>query len=307
MAPVRWIRGDAFVRIDEMARFYGMTMRRAGSDLVLSSRWSRLVFDPTSRKCKINGINVWLHEGLRPLGSTFVMTRTDAYRLIDPLLRPQLALHGRRVRVVVLDPGHGGKDRGAVGTRNVEEKNMALDVARRTRSYLQGKGFIVRMTREGDSDLTLQQRVELARRWRADLFVSIHFNAASAPSAEGIETYILTSPGFPSTNSVQRGRITPIAYAGNAHDAASTVAGASLHRMLVEQTEANDRGLRLARFHVLQNAPCPAVLVECGYLSNPTEERKIMSPAYRNRIAVGIARGIMDYATQVQRAQLMAR
>jgi len=305
MPPVRWISGEPFVRIDEMAQYYGMTVRRESGDrMTLSSRWSRMTFDPTSRKCEINGITVWLHEGLRPLGNTHVMTRADAHRLVDPMLRSHIPLRGRAVRVVVLDPGHGGRDPGAISPRNVEEKNVALDVARRTQAYLQGKGFIVRMTREQDADLTLQQRVALARGWRADLFISIHMNAATAPTAEGIETYIMTSPGFPSTNTANRARIRAIAHPGNAHDEASTVAGASLHRMMLGQTRAPDRGLRLARFHVLQHAPCPAVLVECGYLTHQGEERKIMDPAYRNQIALGIARGIMDYASRVQRAQL---
>jgi N-acetylmuramoyl-L-alanine amidase len=91
---------------------------------------------------------------------------------------------------------------------------------------------------------------------------------------------------------------------GNAHDAASAVLGFSIQRRLVRDTQMADRGLRYARFSVLKNSPCAAALVECGFLSNPTEARRLADPAHRDRIARSIAQGIMDYGAAVRKAQL---
>ena len=302
---VKWISGEPFVALRDLASFYGMEYRRPSAMKVqLRSKWSDLLFDVKSRQIKVNGISVWMHEGPRRYHGDYLITRTDAQRLIDPVLRPYRHLKGALPKVVVLDPGHGGKDKGAVGSRNVQEKLAALDIAKRTRSHLAKMGIKALLTRENDRFISLQKRVDLADRWKADLFVSIHLNASSSVTAKGIETYILTSPGFPSTNTHSRKRIKKLRYPGTAYDHRSTVAGYAIQSRMLGSTGAADRGLRQARFYVLKNALFPAVLVEGAFLSNNYEQAKIIDAAYRDEIAEGIARGILDYFNHCRKASL---
>lgn len=302
---VKWISGEPFVALRELARFYGMRYRRPTAKKVqLKSRWSELLFDVNSREVKVNGVLVWMHEGPRKYHSDYLITRTDAQRLIDPVLRPYRHLKGTLPKVVVLDAGHGGNDKGAVGSRNVQEKLAVLDIAKRTRTQLAKMGVKALLTREKDNFLSLQRRVDLADRWNADLFVSIHLNASANASAKGVETYILTSPGFPSTNTRSRKRIKSLRYPGTKYDHRSTAAGYAIQRRLLDSTGAEDRGLREARFFVLKNALFPAVLVEGAFLSNNYEQARVIDAGYRDKIAKGIAHGVLDYFNYCRKARL---
>lgn len=302
---VKWISGEPFVALRDLASFYGMEYRRPSAMKVqMRSKWSDLIFDVKSREVKVNGIAVWMHEGPRKYHGDYLITRTDAQRLIDPVLRPYRHLKGALPKVVVLDPGHGGNDMGAVGSRNVQEKLAVLDIAKRTRSHLAKMGIKALLTRENDGFISLQRRVDLADRWKADLFVSIHLNASSSGTARGMETYILASPGFPSTNTRSRQRIKKLRYPGTPYDHRSTVAGYAIQSRMLGSTGAADRGLRQARFYVLKNALFPAVLVEAAFLSNNYEQGKIIDAAYRDDIAEGIARGIFDYFNHCRKASL---
>jgi N-acetylmuramoyl-L-alanine amidase len=129
----------------------------------------------------------------------------------------------------------------------------------------------------------------------ADLLVSIHLNTADTPAAEGVETYVLAAPGQPSTaGATGDGR----GGAGYRHLRASMLLGYLVHRSVLEKTRAPDRGIRRARFQMLRESPCPAVLVEGGFLSNADEGRKLRKSSYREALAQGIARGIVDFVGQ---------
>ena len=159
------------------------------------------------------------------------------------------------------------------------------------------------MTRERDEFLKLEERAALAAWVKADLMVSIHLNSAENRDARGIETFVLAGEGQASTYGGSRRAHAP----GNKHNAGNSALGFQLQRALVEKTAAYDRGLRRARFIVLRNAPCPAALVECGFLSNPDEEALIMQGEYRDRIARGIANGILRYVTLAKKAKELER
>ncbi len=301
---ITWTGGEPFVTLRDMASYYGMTYTCPNSKTVeLKSRWSRLTFSTQSRKFQINGVWVWLHEGLRSLRGEWLMTRTDAQRLIDPVLRSSRYLKKGVPRIVMLDAGHGGKDTGTVGNRNVQEKLVALDVAKRVRKHLKKLGVNAVLTRDKDKYVSLPKRVNMANRRNTDLFVSIHFNS-SKPSAKGVETFILTSPGFQSTNTSTRKRMKKLRYPGTPFDHSSTVAGYAIHKKLISYTKAPDRGLKEARFYVLKNVKCPAVLVECGFLSNSQEQKKVLDSKYRDTIAHGIAYGIFNYVNECRRTSL---
>jgi len=167
---------------------------------------------------------------------------------------------------IVIDAGHGGYDRGGVPGQRISEKDKTLDVSQRLRRILQASGYRVIMTRDSDVFVPLPTRVAIANSYRGATFVSVHFNCAPRAGANGIETYY---------------------YRG---DSASLAA--SIHRNVVSSAPSENRGIRRRGFYVLRRTAIPSVLVECGFLTNPTEGRLAQSADYRERLAEQIARGI---------------
>ncbi len=177
-----------------------------------------------------------------------------------------LASTGYGQRTIVIDAGHGGFDRGGVPGQRISEKDKALDVAQRLKRILQAQGYRVIMTRDSDVFIPLGTRTAIANNYRGASFVSIHFNCASRAGANGIETYYYRS------------------------DSANLAA--SIHRNVVSISPSENRGIRRRGFFVLRRTAIPSVLVECGFLTNPTEGRLALSPEYRQSLAEQIARGI---------------
>jgi N-acetylmuramoyl-L-alanine amidase len=169
-------------------------------------------------------------------------------------------------RTIVVDAGHGGFDRGGVPGQRITEKDKTLDVAQRLKRILQAQGYRVVMTRDSDVFIPLGTRCSIANQFRGAQFVSIHFNCAPRVGANGIETYYYRSDS-----------------AGLAQ---------SIHRNVVSISPSENRGIRRRGFYVLRRTAIPSVLVECGFLTNPTEGRLALSGDYRQRLAEQIARGI---------------
>ena len=166
----------------------------------------------------------------------------------------------------MIDPGHGGYDRGGVPGQRISEKDKTLDVGLRLRRILQASGYRVIMTRDSDVFIPLPTRVAIANAHPGANFISIHFNCASRVAANGIETYYYRS------------------------DSASLAA--SIHRNVVSGAPSENRGIRRRGFYVLRRTAIPSVLVECGFLTNPTEGSLAQTGDYRQRLAEQIARGI---------------
>lgn len=266
-----------------------------------SSVWTEITLEVDSREISYNGLRVFMGSGAVLRDGRIWIDRIDAEKLFAPLLKPAtFAAEARPVRRIVIDPGHGGRDGGTANRKHdLNEKTSALDVSRRLRDLLKAQGFEIVMTREDDRYLGLAERATIGREQRADLFVSVHFNAAVNAEVHGTETYVMTPRHQRSTSSSQSspddGNIEP----GNANDAWNVVLGLQMHRSLRQHLALNDRGLKRARFAVLRLAECPAVLVESAYLSNDTEALKVASPAYRGEIAQAIANGVIAYANLV--------
>ncbi len=183
-------------------------------------------------------------------------------------------------RRVVLDPGHGGADPGAVGANGVHEKRINLFIAQEVRRLLEAAGVEVLMTLDTDRDLTLAERAAITNRAGADCIVSIHANASGTADPEhrarGIETYCL--PGGP-----------------------AKVLADVVHEFMVRATGAPDRGVRTNRaFYMLRKTDPPAVLVETGYLTNVAECALLTEPTYRFKLALGIAAGIIAWLREVK-------
>lgn len=293
-------RSDGPVSLSYIARLYSMRMTPFGKMMVLENKYNKLEIETNSRRAWINGIMVWLHHPCRKSGSGWTIAEEDFKKGIDPILRFYAYAPARTPGLVVIDPGHGGKDTGALGKSSIREKDVVLDISHRVRKRLEEKGVRVRMTRTSDTFPSLQQRADYASRAGADLFISIHADGAGDERANGVETFILTAQGCDSSNHYgQSGDKS--AQPGNRHDAANAALGFSIQSNLVKNSKRSDRGLRRARFSVLKNAPCPAALVECGFLTNPDEESLLNSASYRDNVSNGIANGILGYMTLVKR------
>lgn len=172
-----------------------------------------------------------------------------------------------KFHTVILDAGHGGYDEGARSVRGLNEKHLALDVARRVKPILERHGFRVIMTRNSDVFIPLGGRTAVANRYPDSIFVSIHFNFTSRRAAAGFETYYYNP------------RYRRLA--------------ANILEELLDTYRCTDRGVKNARFYVLRNSRRPAVLLELGFLSNAYDNKFAQDPRHRQRLAEAIARGIM--------------
>ncbi len=221
---------------------------------------------------------------------------------------------------IVIDPGHGGRDTGAIGPAGLKEKDLALDVARRLAKMLRSRlGARVILTRTTDRYLSLEARSQIANRARANLFLSIHCNGSDYASAKGIETYYLGESASSkdahvaqAENESASNSIPHLQLA--AQSATGTVAVAppdqsrqlaedvqeSLYKAAAQQGGTRDRGVRTAPFVVLKDARMPAVLAEISFLSSKAEEQELMQPAHRQALADGLFQGI---ATDVARSE----
>lgn len=289
-----------YVLLKEMASVYGAQVSGpVDRKVALVSKWNTIQFTLDGREAKVNGTSVWLHEPLVVLRGHYALSETDARMVIDPLIRPLRHLKAAGGRTVVIDAGHGGTDTGCSGPRGTVEKVLALDIAQRLRAHLMKAGFQVYMTRESDRFIELEDRAERAKRWGADIFVSIHLNSAASAEASGAESFSMTAAGQQSTS----GGKGEEAGAGNRFDAMNSSLAYHVQRSIVEQAQVADRGVKKARFVVLKHAPCPAVLIETGFVSNKREEARFMTDAFRENLALGIARGIYNYAKLVRMAR----
>lgn len=286
--------GGTYLLLADIARYYGMDLRTKGHRMELQSRYSRLQFERDRREMTLNGVSV--HQSFAPSfwRGQPVIGADDFQSIIEPVLRP-LCLRPKPVRRIVLDPGHGGKDPGAAGERS-EEKDIVLALAHRIRRHLLKHGYDVVMTRSGDQFISLLNRSEKANRADADLFVSLHANAVDNASVRGIETFVLTPPGAPSTYGSKR---TATSAKGDDFINHSMRLGYEIQRQLVAATRAKDRGIRRANFAVLRKTQAPAVLIEAGFITNRQEERRLNSADHQERMAVAITEGIRRYAKAV--------
>ena len=188
----------------------------------------------------------------------------------QPEIRPQTPVPKGKL-VVIIDPGHGGKDSGAVGIGGVQEKNVILPIGKRIAEVLEQNGIQVIMTRDSDYFVTLPGRVTMAQRAKADVFVSIHANSAGAnrPEVNGLETYYYYDSGLTLARIV--------------------------HSKILQSLNVKDRNVRKARFYVLRKNSMPSILVETGFVTGREDVANLNSPAYQNQMADAIAQGILQY------------
>src|SRR5881396_2554210 len=291
------VSGHDYLSVDNISRFYGLPagVAAAGEKSQLDAVKNPLEFVSGSREAMINGARSWLCFPLIEQDGKYLVSRTDVAKTIEPLVRPHRVPNVGKVDTVVLDPGHGGHDKGQV-SRYGAEKEFALDVARKLRPLLQAKGLRVIMTREGDYFVPLEVRAKIANAARNSIFVSIHFNATSDnPNATGFEIFSFTPRGAPSTSDTA---LTSTSYGmqpGSAVDAQSMALSACIYHSVLGHITEYDRGIKRARFAVLRLTKVPAVLIEGGFLTERGEGRLISNKDWRGKLAAAIGVGIENY------------
>ncbi len=292
------------VAVYKVADRYGFSSYDVrGKQITLQGRFNMLDMEGDSRRASFNHVDFWLSGPPVRSWARWTILQIDVDKMLMPLLNPPNAVKGKGYGVIVLDPGHGGEDKGANDMRRgIEEKRITLELANAVRDILRYYDFDVRLTRRHDDNMELDERCQYATRMGADVFVSIHLNSTDNSEPSGIETHILPPAGCPITANTRVTARDRVAYPGNRHDGANMVLGYMLQKSLLKYTCAEDRGVRRSRFYVIKCAPCPAALVECGFISNRKEREKLMDPKYRDRMAKALAEGIIAYLNTVKRA-----
>ena len=239
---------------------------------------------------------------------------------------PRPAPEAPRPRTIVIDPGHGGDEVGAKGPGGTLEKDVTLAIARRLRAAIVNSlGHQVFLTRDKDEEVSLDERTALANNYKADLFVSIHANASRSRGASGSEVYFLSYQASDEESrrvAMAEGAITPPGdtaapssdlalilwdMAQAEHLEESSTLASRVQEQLADLTKSQMRGIKQAPFRVLVGAAMPAVLVEVAFISNPEEEKLLVSEGFQSKLASAVMRGIARYeADNASRAEALA-
>ncbi|MCE9611158.1 MAG: N-acetylmuramoyl-L-alanine amidase [Chthoniobacter sp.] len=282
------------------AEFGSTTVARltaTAATIALENGPLRLEVTPGLSEASINGVRQWLAFPVRLEDGRAFVSQLDVTKILEPRLRPERIAGLAPVRTVVLDPGHGGHDRGAI-SRFGFEKDFALDIALRLRPLLEKAGYKVVLTRMDDTFVPLEERPAIANRIPDSIFVSIHCNSSSTGAeARGFEIFSIAPRGVAPTNDASPSDRDLLDQPGHIAEIASGALAGSIYHALLGQVPMVDRGLKHARFAVLRRCERPAVLVECGFVSNPTEGSLISAGPWRERIAAAVAAGVQGYAT----------
>ncbi len=245
-----------------------LTWRLIGLD---QNRWKIKLFSPpnsfkTIGEGIVNKKNIEIKTNQKP---NYANKRNSDYLRLPDIKKKN--------SLVIIDPGHGGPDPGAIGIRGIRETDVVLDVSKRVKQLLSEKGVRVRLTRKSEIDLDLPPRVLFANRAGADIFVSIHANASQGKkrNINGLETFYYRG---------WRGRL---------------LAKRIQKHILRVSPGSPDRGVKQGKFYVIKNTRMPAVLVEIGFLTGRLDARRLEQSMHRKRIAFAIAKGILEYLSKV--------
>jgi N-acetylmuramoyl-L-alanine amidase len=298
---------------DVAARFgYKTSWDKVKRELTLSGSSRTLVFTNDRREVACDGLRIFLGDPVESHFGKLYVGKTDFERCLLAIVRPDLAgPPPPALRVIALDPGHGGGDPGMENeTLRLQEKILTLDVALRLEKILQAEGYRVVLTRRDDRQLAAtksadwQQRSIIANQAGADLFVSIHFNSLYPNTrVGGTETFVFTRPGQRSDQSLGLGQaddtekeLAPI----HRSDPWNSLLAHAMQGAILKRLGTSDRGQKTKHSAPLRGLNCPGVLVESVFLSNEAEAKRAATEAYRQQIAVAIAEGIRAYARIIE-------
>ena len=285
--------GRDYLSATDIKNFYEFPrLERIGKHLEFRS--SRLVMRWTSGTddIYINNVKFCLSFPIMERDGKLYVSRIDLSKLIHPIIKPSHIEGAIIFDTVVLDPGHGGEDSGAVGALGAE-KNYALDTGFRLKKKLEALGYKVVMTRSTDVFIPRPQRVAIANATPKAVFVSLHYNSYTS-SAIGLETFALAPQGTANTDKELK-ESDMMGRRGNKRDSENIALATAVHANCLYKLRSVDRGVKRHRFDVLAGIERPAILVEGGFVSNPSEGARIHKPEFRDALADAICGGIQNY------------
>lgn len=271
-----------------------------------------------SKMILVDGERLFLGEALRRQNGMIIIPESFEQAVLGPSRRPQdddqKVVRAGRIKKIMIDAGHGGKDPGAVGHMGLQEKDIVLDIALKTARLFESAGVQTVLTRRGDEFVSLQERTERASQEGIDFFVSIHANADKTRKASGVEVYYPVFLDFEDRFADQRRnnerRLFHALNMEHENPALRRVVGDLLYvhkadvspgmaeavfRTLSRETGAKVRGSKPQRFYVLKNTLIPSILVEVGFITHPGEARLLGDEGYRQRIAEAITKSVVRY------------
>jgi N-acetylmuramoyl-L-alanine amidase len=293
--------GSGYVQVEDWGRKNNFHARwlRPGEILQLTNRAAWMEFQKDSREAELNGVRICLSYPFILRNGAGYISQVDFDTTLAPVLFPPRNPAGKKVRNIVIDPGHGGKDPGNSDGSH-QEKTYTLLLAQEVRDLLDHAGFNATLTRTSDSFVDLPARPDIARRRGADLFISLHWNSLKTDRAiKGAQIFCLTPAGASSSNA--GGSLIGAGWSpGNKFNTQNMLLGFTLQKSLLQNLGVEDHGVRRGRLWVLRVAEMPAVLIEGGFMSNASEARKIYDAAYRHQMAKAIVEGVTAYKQQVE-------
>lgn len=287
-----------YVHLRDVAVNYGLTFAYTKnksnkvSGAVIYDKTRKAIFSSSYRDGTVNGVQVYFLYPMLLKNNEPYISEVDFLTCLDPLLRYKTPVK-LGMKTIMVDAGHGGSDPGAMNGTH-KEKVYTLQIAKRLQTQLEKLGFRVIMTRTGDTYPTLQERAALCKKYKPDLFISIHCNSSTNKTPAGIETYRAVPVGGTETKG---SKVKTEKQSGNEFDSNNSRLAFEIQKGMIAATGGADRGVRHQAIYVIGNASCPAVLVEVGYLSNEAEVKKIASPDYQNKIVSGILAGLAGYGS----------
>lgn len=291
------IGGRDYVALRNVAEFYNLSnVRHSGNEMVISSNTRSLRAYAGSAEFYINNLKFILSYPVQEHNGQLCMSRMDLVKLVEPVMRPGRIKNPTPIDTVVLDAGHGGHDSGATSIYGAE-KSYTLDTVFRAKELLQAAGYKVILTRSGDYFVPLDDRASLASAHKSAIFISIHFNHGGMGT--GVEAYTLAPCGVPSMMADGPAVSDFNECKGNARDQENMALATASHAALVMKTRMFDRGLKRARFVVIRDISIPGVLIEGGFLSNPTDAKMIATPKYRQTLAESVLQAVENYRKAV--------
>ena len=295
--PIRYIlhQKQRYVDLRDVADFYGMLLGKTATGPVLFSKKSRVDLLVGKRDARINNITVTLLFPTIRKDDVVYISELDFIKVLDPSLRqklPRLAL-----KRIMIDPGHGGTDKGAPGP-GVNEKDVNLQLAHQLAVRLRAFGFEILMTRTADDTVALKDRADFCEKYKPDMYLSIHCNASPSKSVTGIETWLLAPKGG---QSAQESTPKTTFDKGNKFDHYNFRLAYEIQKAMMKTFPKRvDRGVKHSRFFVLRHATAPAVLMEVGFISNYAEGKSLAAAATQKKIIDAIILGLTGYVNVIR-------
>jgi N-acetylmuramoyl-L-alanine amidase len=336
LKEITTFQGAQYIPLTKICDVYGLSWKwDPYIKTATIERKGKIVLMAGSSKILVNGSEVELDRPVIQSGGTVYVpvsfVRLGLSRIVESVLAGQpvekaLSEGGNKrftIRSVVIDPGHGGKDPGAIGIRmHLKERSLTLAIAKKLRDDLEAKGMRVIMTRDDDTFIPLPRRTEIANKSGVDLFISIHINASRSRLLNGFECYYLSEATDDNARALEALENSSLRLGDSAAMEHSSGVDKALWDMTLSENrresaalasyicntverdmETKNRGIRSARFFVLKGTRMPAVLLEMGYISNITEEKKMSEGQYWDRMVDAVAKGILAYRSEYERTE----